>query len=103
MPKLLHRRLLLAAHLLTAFVLPGVLVFLLSLGRNVGVQFYLFWMWFCLSWLVLGWVVALLGRQLWQRRWRQAIALALLVGADVLILCGYQMLFVIASMVAGSR
>ena len=101
MPNRLSTRLFWAAHLLIAFLLPGVYIFLMYHGRDGNLPIILFWAWELLTLLLLAWVVGLLGWRLWQRRWGRACGLALLVGVDVLVLFGYQFLVAVAGMAAG--
>jgi hypothetical protein len=101
MPNLLLSRLLLAAHLLIVFFLPGVFIFLVYQGGDGNLPIILFWAWELLTLLLLAWVVGLLGWRLWQRRWGRSVGLALLVGVDVLVFFGYQFLFAVAGMAAG--
>ena len=101
MPNRLSNRLFWVTHLLVAFLLPGVYVFLVSRGGDRDLPIYLFWAWELLTLLLLGWVVGLLGWRLWQRRWGRAVGLALLVGVDVLVLCGYLFLVGVSGMAAG--
>ena len=97
----LINRLLWTAHLLSAFLLPGVFAFLLYRGGDGNLPMYLFWTWYYLTRLLLASVAMLLVWRLWQRRWGLALALALLVGVDVLILYGYQFAFFVSSMAVG--
>ncbi|MET4107574.1 TM2 domain-containing membrane protein YozV [Hymenobacter sp. UYP22] len=101
MPNLLLDRLLLAAHLLIAFFLSGVFIFLVYQGRGGNLPIILFWTWELLTLLLLAWVVGLLGWRLWQRRWGRLVGLALLVGIDGLVVLGYHFLFAVAGMAAG--
>ena len=85
MPSRLSTLLFWVAHLLIAFLLPGVYIFLMYQGRDGNLPIILFWVWELLTLLLLAWVVGLLGWWLWQRRWGRAVGLALLVGVDVLV------------------
>lgn len=90
--------LLLVAHLLLAGLLLGgclsYLGFLRHLLQRPGIpQFNLAGAGAALAALLLAWVVALLGRQLWQRRWVGAGALLVLLLADGLALGGCVLLF----------
>lgn len=85
--RLFHIILLLTAHLLLAGLLLGA--FLCLLLQRPGIQqFYLARAGAGLALLLLAWVGVLLVRRLWQRRWAGAGALALLLVADGLALCG---------------
>lgn len=87
MSKRTHLILLLLAHLLLAGLLLGALLCLL-LPRRGAQQFDLAAAGAALAPLLLTWAGVLLVRQLWQRRWVRACALALLVVADGLAMCG---------------
>jgi hypothetical protein len=83
-----HKFLLLAAHLLSAFLLPGAYVFLVYREGSGNLPAYVFWTRERLTQSLLVWVPVLLVWRLWQRRWGQAVALLLLVGFDVLVMIG---------------
>ncbi len=93
-PKLSHNILLLTAHLLLVGLLLGAFLCLL-LQRLEIQQYYLAEAGAGLDLLLLAWVGALLVRGLWQRRWVGAGALALLLVADGLALCGAELLMVL--------
>jgi hypothetical protein len=93
-----HKFLLWAAHLLSAFLLPAVFVFLIYRQGGSNLSLYVFWTWEWLTRLLLVWVPVLLVWRLWQRRWGQALMLLLLVGFDVLVMVGYYFAFFASSM-----
>jgi hypothetical protein len=75
-------------------------VFLLYRGKGGNLPLSVFYTWEKLALLLPFWVAGLLGWRLWQRRWGQALALAVLVGVDVLVLVGYYLAFFVSSMTA---
>jgi hypothetical protein len=93
----LPSRLLWVAHLLSIFLLPGTYVLLLHRGNGGNLPLYVFWTWERLA-LLLPALVSVW--RLWQRRWGQAMALAVLVGVDVLVRYGYCFAFFVSSMAA---
>jgi hypothetical protein len=94
----LPTRLLWVAHLLVIFLLPAAYVFLVYQGEYVGVAMYIILAWEKLALLLPFGVAGLLVWRLWQRRWGQAAALALLLGVDVLVRYGYYLAFFVSSM-----
>ena len=91
--KQFYNILLLTAHLLLAGILVGGFLCLL-LQRSGVQQFNLARAGTGLALLLLTWVGVLLVQRLWQRRWVGAGAVALLVGADGVALCGGMLLMV---------
>ena len=92
--KKLHERLLWAAHLLVIFLMPGVYVFLLYRGGDGSLPLYVLWPW---EWLARLLPFGVAGLLVW-RRWGQVVALALLIGVDVVVRYGYYLAFFASSM-----
>jgi TM2 domain-containing membrane protein YozV len=99
-PRLFSNLLLLTAHLLLAGLLIGAFLCLL-LPRTGAQQFYLARAGAGLAGLLLVWVGVLLVQWLQQRRWIGAGALALLLAADGLALCGGVLLMVTTGAIPG--
>lgn len=95
-----HIILLLAVHLLLACSLLGAFLCLLFQRSEIQ-QFYLARASVGLALVLLAWVGALLVRLLWQRRWVGGGALALLLVADGLALCGGMLLMASLFMAPG--
>jgi hypothetical protein len=94
----LFTRLLWVAHLLGVFLLPGAYIFLAYRGKYVNVALCILWAWEKLVLLLPFGVAGLLVWRLWQRRWGQAVGLALLIGVDVLVRYGYYFAFFVSFM-----
>jgi len=94
----LPTRLLWAAHLLGIFVLPAAYAFLGYRGEYMGVAMFIFLAWEKIALLLPFGVAGLLVWRLWQRRWGQAAALAVLIGVDVLVRYGYYLAFFVSFM-----
>jgi hypothetical protein len=95
-----HKFLLWTAHLLSAFLLPGIYVVLVYRRGGANLSLYVLWTWEWLTRMLLIWVAVLLVWRLWQRRWGRALSLVLLVGVDVLVMVGYYFVFFASSMTA---
>ena len=94
----LPTRLLWAAHLLVILLLPATYAFLAYRGEYIWVAMFIFLAWEKLALLLPFGVAGLLVWRLWQRRWGQAAALALLIGVDVVVRYGYYLAFFVSSM-----
>lgn len=90
------------AHLLLTGLLLGAVLCLL-LPRTGTQQFYLARAGAWLAGLLLAWVGVLLVHWLQQRRWLRAGALALLLAADGLALCGSVLLMATTGAIPGPK